>query len=329
MGLAALGPSLGAAVADGEARRDVQRPVAVAPDDPLTLGSSVRGGHRGTSTLVPIEGVPLTLTAAYTLDADGNRTSLRTAAGVESYTVNAVDQLTSVSYSDGVSAAYTYDAAGNRLTARTGSGPVVDYAYDAASQLVAVDEVAVQHDAAGNVTRAPDGASYGWDWLSRMTSVTGAGGEQTGYGYDGDGVRVAQTVGGSTSELVYDRYSADGVADLVESDAGSGAGSGAAAYVHGPGGVLEHAQGGTTSFPLVDALGSVRTVTDAAGAVTGRASYDVFGAVRSSSGDGIGLGYAGAPQAGGLRSGALSPGRPLPRHRPSPPYGTRRAPRPA
>ena len=37
---------------------------------------------------------------------------------------------------------------------------------------------------------------------------------------------------------------------------------------------------------LTDGLGSVRGVTDDGGSLTGSADYDVFGAVRSASGDG-------------------------------------------
>src|SRR4051812_34200212 len=49
--------------------------------------------------------------AAYTLDDDGNRTSLRTPNGTETYTFNAIDQLTSATVPGGSTTTYTYDAA--------------------------------------------------------------------------------------------------------------------------------------------------------------------------------------------------------------------------
>jgi YD repeat-containing protein len=77
--------------------------------------------------------------ATYVLDADGNRTRLTTPDGAEEYTLNAIDQLTSVSYLGGKTTTYGYDAAGNRATSKTGSAPEVAYTYDAASQLTSVD----------------------------------------------------------------------------------------------------------------------------------------------------------------------------------------------
>jgi RHS repeat-associated protein len=50
---------------------------------------------------------------------------------------------------------------------------------------------------------------------------------------------------------------------------------------------------GAATYPLADALGSVRGLTDGSGNLTGTADYDVFGAVRSSSGDSSIFGYTG------------------------------------
>ena len=44
----------------------------------------------------------------YTLDANGNRTSMTTAAGTESYTLDALNRLTSVSYPNGDATSYAF-----------------------------------------------------------------------------------------------------------------------------------------------------------------------------------------------------------------------------
>ena len=107
---------------------------------------------------------------AYDLDADGNRTALRTLAGVETYGLDAADQPTSVTYPGGQTTTFTYDAAGNRLTSKAGLAAQVAYTYDDASQLVSVGGRSLVHDANGNVV--DDGTTtYDWDWLNRMTEV--------------------------------------------------------------------------------------------------------------------------------------------------------------
>ncbi|WP_299927059.1 RHS repeat-associated core domain-containing protein [uncultured Nocardioides sp.] len=228
--------------------------------------------------------------AEYALDADGNRTAVTTTAGTETYELDAADQLTSVTYAGGRTEAFTYDAAGNRLTSRSGADPQVSYAYDDASQLVAVGGRSIVHDDNGNVV--DDGtATYDWDWLDRMVSVE-TGGQAATFGYDGAGTRVSTTVGQSTTRQLHDSAMSDGRPRLVA--------DGTTSFVQTPEGVLAQQQDDTTSYPLLDALGSVRTMTDAQGAVAGRASYDVFGAVSTRSGATSRFGFG-----GGLQDGAL------------------------
>lgn len=230
--------------------------------------------------------------ASYVLDADGNRTRLTTPAGVENYTLNAIDQLTSVTYSNGTTTTYTYDPAGNRLTSRTGTAAPVTYTYDDASQLTSVGGTPVTHDQAGNVTSA-QGTQYDWDWLGRMIEVDGSavpGGSAT-YTYDGDGVRVAQDTGSGPEQLLHDRVTTDDLPDLVQ--------DGDENFLHLLDGVVE-TDGTTVQYPLADLLGSVRTVTASDGSVTGSTGYDAFGAVTSSTGSRTPFGYTGAPQSGDL-----------------------------
>ncbi len=68
---------------------------------------------------------------------------------------------------------------------------------------------------------------------------------------------------------------------------------GSTSYVQANGAQEAIESGNTTSYPLTDALGSVRGVTDSSGTLTGSTSYDAFGAVRSQTGSSLSLGYTG------------------------------------
>ena len=68
---------------------------------------------------------------------------------------------------------------------------------------------------------------------------------------------------------------------------------GSTSYVQANGAQEAIESGNTTSYPLTDALGSVRGVTDSSGTLTGTTDYDAFGAVRSQTGTSLALGYTG------------------------------------
>jgi RHS repeat-associated protein len=215
----------------------------------------------------------------YTLDADGNRTSMTSAAGTEKYTLDALNRLTAVSYPNGDSTSYSYDAAGNRLSS-TFNGSTTSYTYDSAGRLVAQGGKALTYDAAGNAISIGSD-TYTWDWAGRLASST-VGGITSSYTYDGDGVRVGQDIAGSGTNYVWDRA---GSLPLLVDDGMQG-------YVQTDQGVLEQ-QGSTTNYPLADALGSVRTVETPTPSVSSTTSYDVFGSVRAQSGQQSIFGFTG------------------------------------
>lgn len=228
----------------------------------------------------------------YGYDPAGNRTSMTSAGGLESYTINLLNQLTGVSYPDGTNVSFTYDPAGNRLTETT-SGTTVDYTYDAASRLVDVDGSLYTYDPAGNLTS--DGTNtYSYDWQGRLSTV-GNGTSTSSYEYDGDDLRV--TVEGQ--DYLYDRLSWTGLPELIS--------TGATAYTHSPEGVINQVGGGSL---LADGLGSIRNITDSTGTVAGTAAYDVFGSATTQTGSNTPFGYTGAHQTddlGYLNARYLSP----------------------
>ena len=204
---------------------------------------------------------------SYTLDAVGNRVAAASAAGTESYVLDALERLTRAVYPNGDVTTYSYDAAGNRLSQAV-NGTTTTYAYDAAGRLVTAGGTAYAYDAAGNLVSA--GADhFAWDWAGRLNSAT-VGGFTTGYVYDADGVRVAATNGSNVTSYRYDRSSA--LATLVD--------DGSSGYVWAPSGLLETAGASVASLALTDALGSVRAQVSG-GAVVTTSDYDVFGAARS------------------------------------------------
>lgn len=227
---------------------------------------------------------------SYTLDANGNRRALRRSVNggpetSETYTLDELDRLTGVSYGDGTSTTSTYHPSGKRDNvtstggARPGDGT---YRYDDASQLTALEgpagTIGFGHDANGNLTSTTAGDTYSYDDGNRLVGATVAGQSHTAT-YDALGIRVG--VDGTIQ--VADRIG--GPETLVTNGTG--------AYTHGPQGPLTASTASGTSYPLTDALDSVRGVSDANGALSGQAVYDAWGNTRSSSGASTPFGYTG------------------------------------
>ncbi len=217
---------------------------------------------------------------SYAYDDAGNRISVLTAAGTERYTFDLLNRLTEVDYANGDVVTYSYDANGNRLT-QTVNGVATNYTYDHADQLTDVNGTSYSYDANGNRTAAGSD-TFSWDAHNQLTSAT-VNGSTTDYGYDGSGNQVSRTSNGTTTTNLWDDSS--GLAQLVD--------DGSTSYVQANGAQEAIDSGNTTSYPLTDALGSVRGITDSSGTLTGSTDYDAFGAVRSQTGSSLSLGYTG------------------------------------
>jgi YD repeat-containing protein len=106
----------------------------------------------------------------YTLDAAGNRTAVVSDAGTESYTLDAVNRITNVTYPQGDTASYSYDANGNRLTKTTTQGGTATYAYDDADQLLSDGTNSYSYDQNGNLLGAGSGV-LSWDYANRLATA--------------------------------------------------------------------------------------------------------------------------------------------------------------
>ncbi|MBI1897644.1 MAG: RHS repeat-associated core domain-containing protein [Acidobacteria bacterium] len=167
---------------------------------------------------------------------------------------------------------YTLDAAGNRLSLASTLAALGSQAhsYDANDRMSGDS-----FDANGN-TLASGGTSYSYDFEDRLASAGGA----VLLAYDGDGHRVARAEGGVTIRLLVDDLSPTGFPQVVEEVM---AGQVIRQYSYGLKPVSQRrwiaGANWQVDFYGYDATGSVRQLTDAAGAVTDAYAYDAFGNV--------------------------------------------------
>jgi len=136
------------------------------------------------------------------------------------------------------------------------------------------------YDANGN-TRNSGGVSYAYDFEDKLRTVNQG---SVRYIYDGDGNRVAKTVGGVTTRYLVDEVNPTGYAQVVEELVD---GSVQRVYTYGHK-LLSQRQlqgpGWTTSFYGYDGQNNVRMLTDTSGVVTDNYTYDAFGTRTSSAG---------------------------------------------
>ncbi len=250
------------------------------------------------------------LNTVYTLDAAGRRAGIAESGpalvpggGVRNvlHTYDAVHRLLGEQHSLSGGAGlpvgasdFTYDAVGNRLTQTStlpGTAAQV-FQYDANDRLLGDT-----HDANGNtllgtvsqpagqealVNTAPAirGADA-YDSLDRLRQRAGADGT-VALGYDGDGNLVSETVteGGVTTVTTFlvDDLNPTGWSQVVEEKVG---GVLSRVYTYGHDlvsqRVAQAGSGWSVSFFGYDGSGSVRFLTDAAGAVTDTYTYDAYG----------------------------------------------------
>lgn len=214
--------------------------------------------------------------------------------------------------------AYTYNTAGRRLSATENSGRTVSYSYDAAARLTSetttnasvngtinysLDAVgnrltrtstlagissststydandrlnSAGYDANGNTTSA-DGKTYTYNFENRIKSMNAGAITVT---YDGDGNRVAKTVGGVTTKYLVDDLNPTGYAQVIEDVVGT---SVQRTYTYGNT-LVSQRVGNQTSFFGADAHGSTRLLTNSAGAITDSYDYEAFGNLISATG---------------------------------------------
>ena len=168
------------------------------------------------------------------------------------------------------SVAYTLDPVGNRLT-ESSSLQGIDsgsFSYNADDELTGE-----MYDADGNVT-ATGGKTFTYDSQNELVSMNGGA---VSLVYDGDGNRVAETASGVTTRYLVDDLNPTGYAQVVEETVN---GAPQREYTYGLQRIDEDQivnNAWTVSYYGYDGFGTVRQLTNAAGAVTDTYEYDAFG----------------------------------------------------
>jgi RHS repeat-associated protein len=218
--------------------------------------------------------------ASYTVDAAGNRTAKtdQATAVTSNYTYDAIYQLLQATQAGNTTESYTYDPVGNRLS----SLGVSPYAYNSSNELTSTPNATYTYDNNGNTVTKTDSTGttqYAWDYENRLTSVTlpGSGGT-VNFKYDPFGRRIEKITPSGTSIYAYDGD------NLIEETDGNGAVVARYTDTLNIDEPLAMLRAGATSFYEQDGLGSVTSLTNAAGAVAETYTYDAFGKLTASSG---------------------------------------------
>jgi len=210
---------------------------------------------------------------SYTLGSSGNRTSVTEASGrTVTYAYDDLYRLTGESISNDThgnngAITYGYDAVGNRLSRNStiASIPSQTSTFDANDRLTSDT-----YDANGNTT-STSGSTFSYDFENRLISENG---NSVLYQYDGDGNRVAKTVGGATTHFLVDTNNPTGLPQVIEEIQG---GLVTRTFTYGHSRINQRIVGGAISFYQYDGRGSVRQLTDATATVTDAYDYDSFG----------------------------------------------------
>ena len=238
------------------------------------------GLNRLTNLASNANGVPVA-SYAYTLGASGNRTGVTELNGrMVSYGYDNLYRLTSETIANDASGlngavGYAYDTVGNRksMSSTLAARPAGLWNYDANDRLTTDT-----YDNNGNTTWSA-GTQDTYDFENHLAShgyIT--------YIYDGDGNRVAKTIGGVTTNYLVDTLNPTGYAQVLDEVQSS---SVARNYAWGLQLVSESqpvSNTWTTNYYGFDGHGSVRFLTDSTGAVTDTYDYDAFGNLINSTG---------------------------------------------
>jgi RHS repeat-associated protein len=233
------------------------------------------------------------VTDSYTYNADDAPISITDASGSSvlqrfTYSRNADSLVSSATQTNQPTVTYSYDALNQLTQDAQGSD-----AYDPAGNLIKLSSTtSLAYNAGDELTSSSTGKSgattYSYDAERQRTATTPSTGpasnltfDQTGnltryshgstsatYAYNGDGLRMAKSVGGSTTAFTWDTAVST---PLLLSDATNN-------YIYGPTGLpLEQSTTSGELFFHHDQLGSTTMLTNGSGATVGTYRYGSYG----------------------------------------------------
>src|SRR5271154_6219019 len=218
--------------------------------------------------------------ATYAVDNAGNRTS-RTpepSGTASNFTYDPIYELTQVTQGASTTESYTFDPVGNRLSNLAGSG----WSYNSSNELGSRTGYTYTYDNNGNTATEVNSSgttTFAWDYENRLTSVTlpGSGGTVS-FNYDPFGRRIYKSSPSGTSVFAYDNQ------NLIEETTASGSVVARYAQSDNIDEPLAMLRSSATSYYDADGLGSVTSLSSAAGSLVETYGYDSFGNQTSSSG---------------------------------------------
>jgi RHS repeat-associated protein len=213
----------------------------------------------------------------YGLDSVGNRTSRTETvgaapSGTDSYTYDAVDQISGVAYGSGRNVSYIYDPVGNRSNVTDSAVGVTNYTSNNLNQYTAVGSDVPTYDTNGNLTNC-QGWSYTYDAQNRLVTANNVvAGKAAIFVYDGKNRCVKRTLNGVVTYLGYEDW------NLIEERDSFGALT--THYIHGAAidEIVARVDAGGVAYYHHDGLGSTVALTNSAGVLVERYEYDVYGA---------------------------------------------------
>jgi RHS repeat-associated protein len=211
---------------------------------------------------------------AYTLGNAGNRSnavelnSRSVAYGYDNDYRLISEAITADPSGNNGTVSYVYDAVGNRfsMTSTLNAVPGGSFSYDANDRLTTD-----LYDLNGNTTSSGSITNF-YDFENRITQH---GSIQLQY--DGDGNRVSETIGGTTTKYLVDDHNPTHLPQVLDELVN---GSVTRTYAYGLQRITENQQISGTWTPRLygyDGHGNVRFLSNTAGSVTDSYDYDVFG----------------------------------------------------
>jgi RHS repeat-associated protein len=204
--------------------------------------------------------------------------SLTLPNGIEQrYGYDKAGEPTSIAYKEGESTLgeidYAYDANGQTEAmwgsyARLGlPEPLGSAKYNAANELTEREGKGLEYDQDGNLT-SDEAHEYSWDARGQLTAISGT--DSASFAYDPFGRRISKTLGGTTTDLLYDGQNA--IQESVKGSVTANMLTGLRADQL----LSRTTESGTDSY-LTNALGSTVALANGEGKVETGYTYDPFG----------------------------------------------------